>query len=227
MKTPTSVMDLDATPAEAQGLEKIEAENQRFHEDIEREIAAAKGESESHVFAGTGAGDAQARRIARLDYQQDDFEPDVIDNYPGPRHGSEVQTYNQLVDFCHYRDALARERYEDYDEVVNKWLAPRLHEINAQELREYLMRDDAADIAYEVAKKLEQEFRDRAPSQAEIDSLSGEEFQARLEQWMRDVRRPQDESKKLSLTRRDLRKVNELPPADFAAVLDILKERGE
>src|SRR5215831_14750689 len=66
-------------------------------------------------FAGSGAATAQERRIARLDYKESDFEPDVIDNYPGPRHSSEVQNHDQLVQFCHYRDALARERYDDYD----------------------------------------------------------------------------------------------------------------
>src|SRR5262249_16913520 len=86
------------------------------HENEVDKITGRVDADDRGAFSGTGAGDVQARRIARLEYQPDDFEPDVIENYSGPRHGSEVQNHQEHVRFLEYQEALAREKYEDYDE---------------------------------------------------------------------------------------------------------------
>jgi hypothetical protein len=204
--------------------ESAEADN---HAAVVDEIVGRTVET----FDGADAADAQARRFARGEYQQSDLEPAQSDpydddNYTGPRHGSEVRDFEGLKSFAYRREALAREKYPDYDEIVNNWVAPRLHEFTQDQIRAFLLQDNFAELAYRTGKKLQQEHRSRAPSQEEIDRLSPEELQARLDELSHSAATRDEDEPKSFLSRREMRRLNNLPPSEFAAALDALRAGG-
>ena len=181
------------------------------------------------TFGGSDAPDAQIRRFQRAAYRDSDFAAnDALEDYAGPR-GAEIQTVEEWHGFLDHQDRAAREKYGDaYDQAI-EFLKPELNKLPPHKLRELLLRDDAAELVYEVAKKHREDLLSRAPSQEEIENMDGEQFRARMDEWRRTARssRDQDEEQPApSLSKRDMRRMNQLLPADFAAVLDALKAKG-
>jgi hypothetical protein len=200
-------------------------------QEVENEIETVTGgmPSDFDIFAGTDPGDAQERRLARNErHDSDDIAPapDPIGNYTGPRHGSEVKNFEELRAHAEYREALAKEKYPDYQECVDRYLIPRLPEIEPEKLREFFLRDDCAELAYRAAKQLEQQYRSQAPSLEEVEKMTGDEFSASLDQWMRTARaRDDDDEKRSFVTKSEMKALEKLQPEDFARALDILKSR--
>jgi hypothetical protein len=197
----------------------------------EKQVAEVTGQVHDgfDVLAGSDPGDAQARRFARLEFQQADFESnptDAIENYSGPRTGSEVQNYDQWHSFLSHQESLAGEKYPDYQKVVKTYLEPLLPQVDPEELRKFLLRDDAAEQAYRAAKKLQRQFQSKAPTQEEIEQLDGDQFAERLREWTRSARsQNDDDGQQTFVTKSEMRQMAKLNPEDFARALDFVKSR--
>jgi hypothetical protein len=196
----------------------------------EKEIAEVTGVVHDgfDVLAGTDPADAQKRRFGRLEYQQSDFtpEPDPVEGYSGPQRGADVKTFDELRAFAEYKEALAKEKYPDYQKLVDTYLVPRLPEIAPEKLREFFMRDDCAELAYRAAKQLERQYRSQAPSLEEVEKMTGDEFSARLDQWMRTARAADDlDEREAWVTKREMRAMAQLSPEGFSRALDFVKSR--
>jgi hypothetical protein len=177
------------------------------------------------ILAGGDTADNQAKRFARHDFQRADFAPTLEDNYAGAR-GSEIQTFEQLKDFAEHREALFRAEHPDYDHLVNTYLLPRLHEVDPEWLGKFLTQDNFPQIARDIAKQLQRESMAKAPTMAEVEKMSGDEFAARLNEWTNSAQSPEDEDDESLLTKETMKRLNNLSADDFRAALDALKARG-
>ena len=240
MRIPASVMDSDASDAERAQFEQVQSENQQTLDDIERDIADAKGQTyDSDPFDGAGAADVKARRQARLEYHEGDWKPepdDPIENYSGPRHGSDATNFDELHAHAVYREHLARERWPDFDEIVDKWVAPHFRDpktgqwlVSQEEMREFFQQDDFPRKAYLFGKKEQKKFQSRAPTQEEMDRMDPEELRARLEEFSNSAmsRGDEDDDGEPFITRTEKRAMNRLnDAASFEKYLDKIKARG-
>jgi hypothetical protein len=203
----------------------------------EKEIAEVTGQVHDgfDVLAGSDPADAQARRFARHEFQQADFESDptdAIENYSGPRHGSEVKNYNEWHSYLNHQDALGRERHSDWDECLGwAWSSIQREvgndEARKAELRDLLLQDGFGKRCYEYGKRLKRESQSRAPTVEELEKLDGDQARERLDEWTRTAASAEDKQEPESLiTKSEMRRMARLRPADFAAALDAKKAKG-
>jgi hypothetical protein len=182
------------------------------------------------IFAGTDPGDAQQRRLERLEYRESDMGPEpiaAIDHPWASKSAADVQTYDDLHSFLDCQDTAGRERHEDWDLILNTYIKPRLPEISKEQLQQLLLEDGFGERCYQVGKKLQREYRSKAPTMEEVDSLSPEQFTERLAEWTRTARARGDRDNEADafVTKSELRQLTQLGVEDFARALDIIKSR--
>jgi hypothetical protein len=201
--------------------------------DHEKEIAQVTGGMHEgfDIFAGSDPGDSQRRRFERLEFHESDMTdaaPDLTDsisNYNGPRTASEIRNPEQHRVFLEHQEAVVKEKFPDYSEVVTRYLEPLLPQLDPVELRKFLLRDDAAEASYKAAKKIQRQWQSKAPTQEEIDSMDGEAFEARLKDWVRSAQSSDDEDRGAFVTRSEMRQMAQMNAEDFEKALNFVKGR--
>jgi hypothetical protein len=201
--------------------------------DHERAISEVTGGMHEgfDIFAGSDPGDSQRKRFERLEFHQSDMtdaapDPtDAISDYSGPRTASEIQNIDQHRAFLEQQEAVVKEKFPDYSEVVTRYLEPLLPELDPLELRKFLLRDDAALASYKAAKKLQRQAMSGAPTMAEVDNMSAEEFEARIKEWTRSAQSSDDEDGGAWITRSEMRQMAQMNAEDFEKALNFVKGR--
>jgi hypothetical protein len=199
---------------------------------VDNEIAEANGGigASFNILAGADASTAKERRLSRLEVHDSDMKPEpmaAIDHPWAAKSAADVQTYDDWHSFLDFQDAAGRERHEDWDEILTTYIQPRLPEISKEELQRLLLEDGFGERCYQVGKKLQRQFRSGAPSMAEVDAMSPEQFTERLAEWTKSarVRGDRDHEAEAFVTRSEMRAMANLNPAEFGRYLDILKSR--
>jgi hypothetical protein len=221
-------MDGDATAAEAAAWQEQQAADNAYLSDIEAEIEAAKngGSEPEGYFAGSSADDVQARRFARGQYSDSDYAPDPLEEYYGVPP-DQIQNVEQLQGYLEHQDQLGRERHDDWDECTSFAKDELLQTLTEAEWRELLLDPQGPERIYQYAKGRLQQHTSRVPTAAQIDRMTPEEWSARLWEYHDSNRkRSEEDDAPQRLTRRDMRKVNKLSPAEFSRFLDLWKAEG-
>jgi hypothetical protein len=219
---------------EVAAIEKLRQTQHDELEVFEAEKAGATGQAyPDDPFYGNDAADVKTRRHARGAYAREDYEEpvvDPIDSYTGPRTGAEVGSDAELNAYAHYRESLAREKYPDYEEVINRYVAPRLKEegVNPQELLQWILRDDDfAEKAYRVGLAEKKRLRSKLPSAEEVRNMSADEFESLLAASRNEPGAEEEEESEEFVSRREMKRMNRITnPVDFAKALDAMKWRG-
>jgi hypothetical protein len=226
--------DEDSYASGESSIYGLSEDNQALENEIE-EINGSMPEGHS-AGDGTGPADAKQRRIDRGFFAREDYEPpiDLVESYTGPKSGAEVRTFEQLEAHARYRENLAREAHTDYDEIISKYIEPYVQrEIDAgtitqEDVRQWLLRDDCAEAAYQVGRAERDRIRGLSPTRDEIGRMSVPEFEEVLRK-VRDRQSQQEEPERESeaLSRRDMKRKNRLSLKDFEKELDADKQRGQ
>jgi hypothetical protein len=213
-------------------LQKEMEEAQAQREVFEAELAGSKGEAYPDApFEGTKAADVKARRHARGAFAKEDFEPtplDPVDHYQGPTTGAEVSTEEESNSYAHYREALARDSHPDYDQIIDRYVIPKLKEegVDPEQVQEWVLRDDDfAEKAYQAGLAAKKRLLSKLPSAKEIENMTAEEFTDTLAA-LRNEPGAEEESDEF-ISRREMKRMNRIAnPVDFAKALDRMKWRG-
>jgi hypothetical protein len=181
---------------------------------------------ESTSFDGTGEDDAKARRLARGTYTESDLgEPTTA---PDNAVDYDTSTDEGLRLHVEQEDRLGEERHEDWHQTLN-WLKQylTLEYTTPEKIRGLMAKKGFGEHWYQVAKGIERDTLAKAPSMADVDKMTAQEFAERLAEWTKTARSRRDEDEpEVALTRSEMKRLNDLPIAEFERALNALKARG-
>jgi hypothetical protein len=220
--------------ADPEEVAALEAQRQEAHERAEisaAEVAGSTGQAyPDDPFYGSDPADVKARRHTRGAFAREDYEPtaDPIDAYTGPRTIGEATNDNELRSYVEYKENLTREKYANYDEIINRYVVPELKKsgVDPQVLWEWVLRDESfAEKAYKAGLDEKNRRRSKLPSAKEVGNMSVEQFTDVLES-LRSAPEDEKESDEF-ISRREMKRMNRIAnPVDFAKALDAMKWRG-
>ena len=221
--------------ADSAEVEAVDALRQQQHGEAEYFNAVTAGSTgqayPDDPFYGTDPADVKARRHARGWVAREDYEPkplDPVDTYQGPTTGAEVGTQEEAAAYARYQEDLAREKYPLYDQIIDRYVIPKLKEegVDPQQLQEWVLQhDDFAEKAYQAGLAAKKRLSSKMPSMKEINNMTAEEFTDRLAALRNEPEEDKDSEEFIS--RREMKRMNRIEnPVDFAKALDRMKWRG-
>jgi hypothetical protein len=219
----------ETTDFQAQQQEAMEQDHAN-QEVFNAEVAGSKGEAyPDDPLYGSGVADVKARRQAMGWYTESDFQPtppDPISSYTGPRSAAEIRSLEQVRPYVEHQEAMFRERYPRYDELIDKHAARYLKEIDPEELERWVLQEpNFTDKLYQWCLRQER-LRSKLPSMEQVDQMTVEQFTEMLD-GLRKEPQDEDEEESEAIDRREMKRMNNLAtPAEFERALDRLKLRG-
>ena len=161
-RTPSSVMDLDATAEEAQQWQDQQAQDERYLQDIEQEIAEAKGEGDYNIFDGTN------KHVVPFDYT-----PAELERYD--KRDQELRAY-----FPNY-DAMVAVAGDAVRRNSELWRQLRNSKDPALEAFELGLRLTGEKTAQHKAQGYQP--APRTPTRQQIDMMSPQDMEAAVEEY--------------------------------------------